>query len=440
MIEKKYTEAFTPAWIEQNINDPREELVILRKIIPWDKIIDKLAPFYSSNKGAKGISLRIVTALLIVLRRNKHYSDRILLKKVRQNRYLQYFCNIPDKDLFTFMHPSTLVYIRKRFGAAGIQILESILFETLRAAGAITDNSMLSDSTVQEANIIYPTDMGLIFKAFGKMRQFAVRQKIPLWWDDIEVAALWREYNLSKKGQVWDYFLEYAIVFDKALEIFKEKVESSNISDKARKKARQMISLLSILNEQNELKLQGEKHIPHRLVSLDEPEARPIKKGKSHPPCEFGTTLQLSFNRDGFMITAENFIGKPADTSLWPGTVELYAQRMKQKPGCAIGDLGYRSKKNLNIPEGDTDIFLGRSSDVPEEKQDFCRKARSATEGFIAVAKNLRGFGRSLYRGFEGDRIWTLLCQISYNFRKFLQLYYNEELEEECLIKLGLLS
>jgi len=53
--------------------------------------------------------------------------------------------------------------------------------------------------------------------------------------------------------------------------------------------------------------------------------------------------------------------------------------------------------------------------DVSKEKKDFCNKARSATEGFIAVSKNLRGFGRSLYKGFEGDQIWTSLCQASYN-------------------------
>jgi len=46
-------------------------------------------------------------------------------------------------------------------------------------------------------------------------------------------------------------------------------------------------------------------------------------------------------------------------------------------------------------------------NDVPEDKRDFCCKARSANEGFIAVAKNLRGFGRSVYRSMDGDRIWN---------------------------------
>jgi len=56
------------------------------------------------------------------------------------------------------------------------------------------------------------------------------------------------------------------------------------------------------------------------------------------------------------------------------------------------------------------------------------------------VAKNLRGFGKSLYRRLVGDRIWTLLCQIAYNLKKFLQLYEEEKLEENSLMSLGFLA
>jgi len=85
-------------------------------------------------------------------------------------------------------------------------------------------------------------------------------------------------------------------------------------------------------------------------------------------------------------------------------------------------------------------VFLGRSSDVEgEEKRDFCQKSRSATEGFIAVAKNLRGFGKSLWHTLNGHKMWSLICQTAYNLKKFLQLYYKEEIEEEKLSKLGLI-
>ncbi|PIE63305.1 MAG: hypothetical protein CSA25_00925 [Desulfobacter postgatei] len=57
-------------------------------------------------------------------------------------------------------------------------------------------------------------------------------------------------------------------------------------------------------------------------------------------------------------------------------------------------------------------------------KQDYCRKARSATKGFISVANNLRGFGLSLYSGID----------------KVLQLYKDEEISEESLMVLGFLG
>ena len=112
---------------------------------------------------------------------------------------------------------------------------------------------------------------------------------------------------------------------------------------------------------------------------------------------------------------------------------------MQAYPGTAVTDRGFRSAKNRTLNSQEIDhVFMGRSSDVEEPQQEACRQARSATEGFIAVAKHLRGFGRSLYRALPGARIWTLLNQSAYNLQKFLQLYRNEALEESTLVKLRL--
>ncbi len=34
----------------------------------------------------------------------------------------------------------------------------------------------------------------------------------------------------------------------------------------------------------------------NRVVSFDEPDTRPIKKGKEHPACEFGSRVQFYNN------------------------------------------------------------------------------------------------------------------------------------------------
>ncbi|MDM8539210.1 transposase, partial [Desulfobacterales bacterium HSG17] len=434
---KTFEKAFSPEWFDRNITNLIHELIIMEAIIPWEKIVSRLSQFYNDSKGAFGKSLRMMTAILIVMKYYK-LSDRNIIKQIKENRYIQYFCNVPDEGLLTFLHSSSICVFRKRIGVKGIEIIEKEVFDVLRRAGIIRGDNALIDSTVLNNNIIHPNDVHLIFSAFKKMKQFAKLHKIPVWWDEDEVKKLWREFGLDKGDNRPAWLAKFNTLFIPALEIFSEKIGSLKMSKKRKSKAKKMLKLLNLLEEQTVEKLIGTIHIKNRIVSLDEPDARPIKKGKTHPKCEFGTKAQMSFNREGFMITVENFIGNPNDKTLFPETVDLFIKRMKEQPESIIGDLGYRSLKNFKIVNEIKNVFLGRSSDVSEEKQDFCCKARSATEGFIAVAKNLRGFGCSLYKGFEGDRIWSLLCQTAYNLKKFIQLLQAEKIKEESLLKLGL--
>jgi len=438
MSDAGLKEAFSEEWIRQNIRDPLHELVFLRAVIPWQRVIDQLSQFYSKDKGRFSNPLRVMVALEII-GRLRNLSDEKVVEQVKENRYIQYFCNVPDEGLQTFINPSSLCTFRKRVGSKGIDLIDEQIFKHHRRSGVIKNDAQLIDSTVLPSQIIYPTDVLLLYKAFGKMKQFATNNSIPLWWDEQYVKRLWRAYNLAKKQEKIGYLWDFYLLFTSALALLRIHVQQNLATDKQREKGAFLVELLSMLDEQTQQKLSGEKHIDNRIVSLDEIDARPIVKGKSYPTCEFGSTLQVSFNRDGFMITAENFIGQPNDKTLYPSTVRHYKDRMKDYPEYVVTDLGSRSKPNLKVGKGKVaHVFLGRSEDVVEKARDFCRSARSATEGFIAVAKNWRGFGKSLYKGFEGDKIWTRLCQIAYNLKKLVQLYRKEKIEEKSLIKLGL--
>lgn len=232
--------------------------------------------------------------------------------------------------------------------------------------------------------------------------------------------------------------MPFYLHFEPALETFASVI--GDLPDGGDKTSRQkLLETLLILDEQTQLKLEGQLQIPNRLVSLDDLDARPIQKGKRHPKTEFGTFLQLSFNRQGFMITTENFIGKMDDRALYRDTLERFRKRMATYPSWAITDLGYRSAKNLKLShEHLDDVFMGNTTDVDEDHKEAAIKARSATEGFIAVAKNLRGFRKSLYRNLAGAKVWTLLNQCAYNLKKFLQLYRDEALSEGTLVALRL--
>ena len=436
MIAQTFQDAFSVEWIKTHLTNPSHDLILLRHIIPWQPIIDLLVPFYNRQQGRTGHSLRILVATSIVSRL-RQLSDRKVIENMQENRYMQYFCNVPDQSLMTFLDPSTLCRFRQRIGNKGALIIEDQVFEHLKRASVIDADMMLMDGTVLESPIIYPTDVRLLFKAFDKMAELAREARLERWWDQPHIKQRWRAYNLDHKNRL-AYLSEFYTLFVPTFARFAQHLDSLPQSP-LRKRWSHLLEVLTILDEQTQQKLAGHLHIAHRLVSLDDLDARPIKKGKSHPSTEFGTTLQMTFNRQGFMITTENFIGQPNEKTLYGPTLERFRKRMQAYPGTAITDLGFRSAQNLKLKSDEIDhLFMGRSSDVDETHQEACHKARSATEGFIAVAKNLRGFGQSLYRGLDGATLWTRLCQCAYNLKKFLQLYRAEALEESTLMKLRL--
>ena len=436
MIAQTFQDAFSPQWLKTHLPDSTNDLITLRHIIPWQAIIDRLVPFYDAQKGRTGHSLRTMVAVSLMARL-RQFSDRQVIQEIKENRYIQFFCNVPDAILKTCMHPTTLSTFRKRLGTQGIAIIEEAVFNHLKGAHAIEPDMMLQDSTVLASPIIYPTDVRLLFKAFDKMARFAKHAQLEPWWDQARIKKLWRAHNLDGSKPL-AYLCALHMELEPALATFARRHDELPKGG-LKTRTQPLLDALLILDEQTQLKLEGETHIPNRLVSLDDLDARPIQKGKRHPKTEFGTMLQLSFNRQGFMITAENFIGKPDDKQLYAPTLERFRKRMAASPSGAVTDLGYRSSKNLKLSHEELDyVMMGDSSDVDEAHREAALKARSATEGFIAVAKNLRGFGQSLYRGLQGATMWTLLNQCAYNLKKFLQLHHQELLSEETRMALRL--
>jgi transposase, IS5 family len=443
MIAQTFDEVFSPQWVNTHLSHPTHDLIILRQLIPWQPIIDDLVPFYNRKQGRTGCALRTLIAVSL-LARLRQLSDRRVIEHIQENRYMQYFCNVPDQHLRTFMNPSTLCRFRKRVGQNGISLIEDDVFTCLKRADVIEADMMLMDATVLDSPIIYPTDVRLLYKAFDKMARLATEGHIEPWWDTAHLKRRWRAYHLDR-GQHCTYLEEFYTLLQPALAGLEERLAwrqapvDNHQEQLLQARWRHLLAVLTLLNEQTQQKLAGQRHIENRLVSLDDLDARPIQKGKSHPKTEFGTTLQMTFNRQGFLITTDNFIGQPNEKTLYGDTLAHFRKRMGTYPGGAVTDLGFRSAKNRKLHRDDIDyVFMGKSSDVDEAHQAACRSARSATEGFIAVAKNLRGFGQSLYRGLVGAAIWSRLNQCAYNLKKFLQLYRCEALSEPTLRKLHL--
>ena len=71
----------------------------------------------------------------------------------------------------------------------------------------------------------------------------------------------------------------------------------------------------SIVGQTKEV-IKGNRHLPHRLVSLFDTGARPIRKGKSHKDTEFGRKLLIGETDHGIISTYEVLKENPSEVTL----------------------------------------------------------------------------------------------------------------------------
>jgi IS5 family transposase len=168
----------------------------------------------------------------------------------------------------------------------------------------------------------------------------------------------------------------------------------------------------------------NDESITDRIVSISDPDARPIRKGKLGRPNEFGYVTQLAEVTEntrrgarGLILPASRQVGNPHENTLLPDTVaEL--QRLGIAPREVALDGGFQpgpSNSALADLAPKTVFIAGRQE--PNSKQTRRRLARYRTgeEGRISHLKRRYGMDRSRLKGDEGQQIWTEWGILAYN-------------------------
>jgi IS5 family transposase len=97
---------------------------------------------------------------------------------------------------------------------------------------------------------------------------------------------------------------------------------------------------------QTDQRLAGNRVIPDRLVSLSDPDARPIRKGKPGRPTEFGYTLLVAEDERGFIADHQLHKGNPPDAPQLVPAVARVAQVTGRVAGTVVGDRGFGTTAN----------------------------------------------------------------------------------------------
>jgi IS5 family transposase len=165
-----------------------------------------------------------------------------------------------------------------------------------------------------------------------------------------------------------------------------------------------------------------------RKVSLHDPDARPIAKGRLGKPVEFGHKAQVVDNEDGVVLDHAVEQGNPPDAPQLAPAVERVIKRTGHSPRTVTADRGYGEKK----VEDDLRDLGVRTVVIPrkgkpsqarrevEHRRAFRRtvKWRTGSEGRISTLKRQYGWDRTMIDGTEGARIWAGHGVLAHNLVK----------------------
>ena len=78
--------------------------------------------------------------------------------------------------------------------------------------------------------------------------------------------------------------------------------------------------------------LGGDPHVKDRLISLFDPDARPIRKGKLKAPTEFGYKVVVADEARGFITDYQVLQGNPSDKDLLVEPIKRHTERVGKVP------------------------------------------------------------------------------------------------------------
>jgi transposase, IS5 family len=340
-------------------------------------------------------------------------------------------------------HPTTLVKLTRRLGEPTVAALNEALLATAAEHKVLRTHRVRADTTVVAANVCYPTDAGLLARAIGKLAGTVQQIQAAGGADRAKVrdrrrSAHRRAHQLARslrartdqaKQQVAERTAELAAlatqaVADAARVAGNTRRSLARAGDQASGKLARLVEELEItigrtgqVIGQTRTRLAG--GIPDgaiRLVSLHDPDARPIVKGRLGKPVEFGYKAQVADNPDGVVLDYQVEVGNPADAPLLAPAIKRIAARAGRTPRAVTADRSYGEAavdqdlhalgvKRVAIPRKGQP---GAARQATERARGFRRlvKWRTGSEGRISHLKHRYGWDRTLMDGIDGARIW----------------------------------
>jgi transposase, IS5 family len=411
-------------------------------IAPWRVL-------FSRRLGRPSVPINTLLRLLY-LKHRYGLGYESLCREVSDSISWRRFCRLPlDRPV---PHPTTLVKLVRRAGPEVIEQLNSALLGKLAAGKLLRARKLRVDTTVVEADVDYPTDADLLEHAVRKLGGLVRRIKgrgaaSRTRFRDRGRAAGRRMKQLARTlrrrtgvamGEVDRLTGEVARIARRSLRQVQVVARNARRALARRPGDGRLGRLVGELEEtitattrllaQTDQRLAGNRVIADRLVSLSDPDARPIRKGKPRTPTQFGYSLLLAEDERGFVADHQLQRGNPPDAPQLLPSVERVMALTGRPPGSVAADRGFGTAANDQAVEalGVKRVGLqrtgtpGKARLALERTRRFrrLRNWRVGIEARISHLKRSFGLRRTRLRRLGGARTWVGLGIFACNLQR----------------------
>ena len=394
---------------------------------------------------------------LMYLKHRYRFGYETLVREVADSLHWRHFCHLALDAAVP--HPTTLSKLTRKYGPGVVHELNRLLVQHASERKLVRSRKLRVDTTVVQAPIDYPTDIGLLadsvrvvtrtvrrLQAAGaavrtafrsrarsiKRALAAVGRSLRMRTDEAKTAVLTQTARVLRCTRQISRQAQRVLRNSRHVGPHLSGRAATALVQRTRLRLRRQLQLTAQVMAQARTRLQGTTTIPDRLVSVFDPEARPIRRGKLSMKTEFGYKALLTETEDRVITHYEVHMRNPEDGGLLPTALEGHARTVPRTPDVVATDRGFGTKANeallrevgvkrISLP------YKGRpsASRMAHERQRWFRRQqrwRSGQEATISLGSRKYEWRRSRLRGRDGADTWIGFGILTYNLDRMVTI------------------
>ena len=338
--------------------------VKLSEVIPWLEFEEEYAENFAPVLGAPAKPFRMALGALII-KEKLGLTDRETVQQIRENPYLQYFIGLLSYSYEIPFDETLMVHFRKRINQETInQINREIVKEELkknRKPKKSEENKnigkLILDATCTPADIKYPTDINLLNEVRKHTEKVIdiiyqnrcnLLEKKPRTYRQLarkKYLAIAKKRRISNRERRKGLRQQLGYIKRDLGQIEKLLAQGNSLSSLSKKDYQKLLVAQEIYRQQQFMWFEKKTSVEERIVSLSQPHIRPIVRGKSGKPTEFGAKIAVSC-LNGYILLEHLSWSNFNESNYLKKQVEAYKELSGYYPESVHVDKIYRSREN----------------------------------------------------------------------------------------------